>query len=370
MTIATEPLFLGARNARLKFWGMPRKPGDPKRVEGTFTVIGDEGDLVLDAFIGPQGEPGEPMAPWRIEWDSTITDPGDLPSVATMDESDDGRAWVIGTHLYVYVDALGVSGEYRSIDAGVPGPIGATPDVGASAELVRTTDPNDLTIEVVESGPSYAPNFHLKVPTAPLIGPVGPSTAIRLAPDYDNTVPPYEGQGIVWDDALEKYRPGDLSPMAVNMLTIPHVNFVNYSGSAGRILIASLDLPALDHAWYPDVTGHLRLARNVFSSVAVEVEVRIGDTGVGTGETADLCGLAPYDPVWALLDAVTVLNIMPHFSDAGNPARAVAPDAPAGRVPAGQAKTLYVFLHKTGGSGTYTFNNSLAQVRLFQVPVS
>jgi hypothetical protein len=363
-----QPWLIGGRTARLDFWGMPRTPGDPSIIAGTITEVDGQGDVVLDVFIGPKGDPGNPLPPWRIEWDSTIVNVGDLPAVAGLDESDDGRAWVIGTHLYVYVHELG---GYRSIDAGIQGPQGITPNIDASAELVVTTDPDDLVVPVTESGVSTHPNFKFHIPTAPLIGPPGPSTNIRGAPDYDNTIPPQDGQGVVWNDEKEKFEPGDLSPTSATMYTIPQSNFVAYSGSAGRQLIASLDVDALLYAWYPDVTGSVVIQRNFLSSAQVEVEVRIGDTGVGTGETAPLCGIGPFDPSWALLDSAAVANISPHFSDDANPSRAVSPGTAAGRVPAGQAKTIYVFLHKIGGTGTYAMPDSgVNQLRLLQFPVS
>lgn len=359
-----EPVHIGDADVRLGFWGIPRNIDDPPRAGGTFTVINGEGELTLDVFIGPKGDPGDPMPPWRIEWDSTVENIGDLPAVASLDESDNGRAWVIGTTLYVYVHDLG---GYRSLDAGIQGPTGLTPDVDMTAELVDS-DPDDTVITVVESGPTTAKNFHLQIPKEAIRGPVGPTTALRTAPDYDNTYPPLDGQGIVWDESSEKFKPGDLSPTAAKMYTIPHANFVDCSSSAGRSLIASMDIEAQAVAWYPDVIGHVRWKRWFLSSTQCEIEVRIGDTGVGTGETEPLCGLAPYDP--STLDAVTVAHIMPHFSDTGNPSRAVHPDLSTARVPAGQAKTIYVFIHKVGGVGGYEFTKDTAQLRLNLLPVS
>lgn len=357
-----EPTKIGDADVRLGFWGIARNPDDPPRSGGTFTVINGEGDLTLDVFIGPKGDPGEPLPPWRIEWDSTVENIGDLPNVSTLDESDNGRAWVIGTNLYIYVHDLG---GYRSIDAGIQGPTGITPDIDMTAELVEG---DDTTITVVESGPSTAKNFHLQVPMELIRGPEGPTTAIRTAPDYDNTYPPLDGQGIVWDEASERYKPGDLSPTAATMHTIPHSAFTDVSSSAGRSLVAQLDLDPLPYAWYPFVMGHLRWKRWFLSTTEIEVEIRIGDTGVGTGETEPLCGLGPYDP--ATLDAVTISNIMPHFSDTGNPTRSVSPDTSTARVPIGQGKTIYVFLHKSGGFGGYEFTKSTAQLTLLQLPVS
>lgn len=365
-----QPFKIGDRTVRLGFWGMPRQPDDPRRVAGTFTLIDGEGDVVLDAFIGPKGDPGEDMPPWTIEWDSTITDPGDLPDVETLGESDNGRAWVIGTTLYVYVHELG---DYRTLDAGIQGPRGLTPNITVTAEIVEAVDPDDTTGEAVvdESGTLDSPNFNIKIPG--LRGPVGPSTNVLGAPDVFGLFA--EGQIPVYSEdaggaGIEGFVAGDASPWAQKMYTIPHANFIDYSGSAGRQLIASLDVEAQDQAWYPDVIGHLRVQRGFLSSVQVEVEVRIGDTGVGTGDTAPLCGLGPWDPSFALLDAYNVVHILPHFSDTGSPVRAVAPDTGEARVPAGQAKTFYVFLHKTGGTGNYTFTNQDAQVRINLLPVS
>lgn len=366
-----DPLKIGDRDVRLGFWGQPRQQGDPRIINGTFTLIDGQGDVVLDVFEGPPGQPGVNAPIFRWQYDSTITNVGDLPNVAVLDESDNGRGWLIGTTWYVYVDAAGPDGEFREVDSGIPGIPGPVPNVSATASFRVTTDPNDRDIAVNESGDSLNPNFGFVFPTAALRGPVGPSTTIRLAPDYDNSTPPLDGQGVVWDEGLEKFRPGDLSPTAATMVTIPHIDFQEYSGSAGRQLIASRDLDALPYAWYPDVAGSTKITRNFLASCQVEIEVRIGPTGVGTGETAPLCGLGPYDPQWALLDATAVANIRPQFSDITNPGRAVAPDAAAGRVAAGDAMTVYVFTHKIGGSGTYTIPSDMVnQLRLLQFPVS
>lgn len=357
-----DPVHLGDVDVRLGFWGIARNPDDPPRVGGTFNLINGAGDLTLDVFIGPKGDPGEPMPPWRIQWDDTVENIGDLPNVATLDESDDGRAWVIGTNVYVYVHHLG---GYRSIDAGIPGPTGRTPDVSFSAKLVEG---NGTEIPVEPSGTELNPHFKLHIPMEMIRGPEGPPTSLRLAPDYDNTYPPLDGQGIVWDEESERFKPGDLSPTAATMITIPHSAFFDVSSSAGRSLICSYDLDPLPYAWYPDVLGHMRWRRWFLSTTECEIEVRIGDTGAGTGEIEELCGLGPYDP--STLDATTVANVMPHFSDTGFPTRSVAPDTATARVPIGVAKTLYVFIHKVGGYGGYEFTKNTAQLRLLQIPVS
>ncbi|MCV7358471.1 phage tail protein [Mycolicibacterium fluoranthenivorans] len=368
-----EPTFIGNADVRLGFWGMPRQAGDPRRVGGTFTVVNGEGELLLDVFIGPKGDPGEPMPVMDVQWDSSVATIGDLPDVTTLNESDNGRAWIIGTTWYVYVDKIGTDGTYKAVDAGIPGPRGITPDVNFTASFRETSDPDDDDINVTPAGTLVAPWFNIEFPSEKLRGPVGPSTILRGAPDYDNTLPPQDGQGIVWSDLLGKFKPGDLSPTAATMVTIPEANFTAYQGNAGRQLLASLDLDPLAYAWYPDVTGHLYWARyspNILSpsSAQVEIEVRIGITGASTGENEPLCGLGRYDP--STLDSLTVSHIHPHFSDTEDPTRAVGPDSGTGRVPAGQAMTLYVFGHKKGGTGSWKFTTPQSQVRLLQFPVS
>jgi hypothetical protein len=110
------------------------------------------------------------------------------------------------------------------------------------------------------------------------------------------------------------------------------------------------------------------LKKTLLSTAQLEVEVRIGD-GTGTGETDPLCGLAPYDPSTALFDQIAIAHILPHFSDTGSPMRSITPSSSVGRIPQGQAKTIYCFIHKSGGSGGYEFTNATAQLRIAVTPV-
>jgi hypothetical protein len=100
------------------------------------------------------------------------------------------------------------------------------------------------------------------------------------------------------------------------------------------------------------------------------VEVRIGETGTaGTGESSPLCALAPYDPSVALLDSITIAHVMPHFSDVSDPNRSITPESSAGRCKSGAAYTLFVFVHKLGGFGSWKFTNTDAQIRVDVCPV-
>jgi hypothetical protein len=365
MTVPAEPILIGSHSVLLKFFAMPRNADDPRRIEGTLTLVGPEGVLTLDALIGPQGNPGQPSPIIRPQWGSSVTEPDDLPDVSTLDWTDDGRAWFIAGQWHVYSDVIN---DYHVIEGSIPGPQGITPDISVSAEGIEAPDPVVYgPIEVVESGTSTSPNFHIKIPMVP--GPEGPASAIRLASDYDETDPPEDGASLVWDDDNEKWKPGQPTLFAPKKYTIPHTSFTAYNGSNGRRLLASLNIEPQDFDWYPDVIGHVATKRGPFSSAQVEMEVRIGITNASTGEQEPLCGLGPYDPSVALLDSVTQIHILPHFSDPGFPGRALSPDSEEGRCLEGVAYTVYVFGHRKGGSGNWEALVHDAQLRLNIEPV-
>lgn len=358
-----EPVFAGRFLTEMEWWLQPTEPGAPRRIVGTATVVDGAAVLLTDAIVGPQGEPGEPADIIRREYG--ITDPGDLPSVGTLDESDYGRAWYIGGQWYVFDH-----GSYHIIQGSIPGPPGTTPLLSMSAEVVEQPESGPIgEIEVDPSGPSTEPHFHLKIPGIP--GPEGPAASIENALDYDDDGTPAEVGDFLVKKTETTWGPGAPTFYTPKKFTIPHNSFIAHSGSEPRFLIASLNLPVFQHDFYVDVNGHIKWQRaNIFSSVQCEVEVRIGITGASTGEVEDLCGLAPYDPSIALLDSATIANIFPHYSDPGNPDRAVTPDTLAGRYNAGDAYTIYVFMHKIGGSGSYVYQKDYtSQVRVNVEPV-
>jgi hypothetical protein len=362
MTIAVEPIYIGGQAVFVKFYTYQRNPGEPTRIEGTFTLMAGEGTLTLDALVGPRGLPGVPAPIMRPQYDSPITDVDDLPDPDTLDDSDNGRGWYIDGMWYVWQN-----GEYHTVQGSIPGPPGITPDISVTAELVDKGSPPVFgPIDVEESGTTAAPNFNIKVPAVP--GPEGPAGAIEAAADYDDFGEPSDIGDFLVKKSATKWGPGTPNLIAPTMYTIPEADFIAHNGSEGRFLIASRSVPAQDVDYYPDVLGHVRLKKTNLSTAQLEVEVRIGD-GTGTGETDPLCGLAPYDPSTAFVDQIAIANIFTHFSDDGNPLRSVSPDTSVGRVLAGQAKTFYVFVHKVGGSGGYEFTTPTAHLRIFLCPV-
>lgn len=79
---------------------MVRNPGDPPGIGGTFTLLGPDGVVTLEAIKGDKGDPGTPGK--AVIWqDSSITDPADLPT--NLDETDTNRAWWINNMAHVWI---------------------------------------------------------------------------------------------------------------------------------------------------------------------------------------------------------------------------------------------------------------------------
>jgi hypothetical protein len=358
----TEPVLAAQVMARLEWWLLPQEPGDPRRVVGTATIVDGEAILLTDAIVGPQGIPGEPADIIRREYG--ITDPGDLPSVEILDESDNGRGWYIDGQWHVYDH-----GSYHILQGSIQGPPGTTPILTMSAEQIEAPVEGPIgEIDVDPSGSSTEPHFHLKIPGIP--GPEGPASAIELASDYDDDGTPAEAGDFLVKKTVG-WGPGTPTLLVPRKYTIPHNNFIAHTGSEPRFLIATQNIDAQDTDWYPDVIGRVKWwKQNILSSVQMEVEVRIGVTGASTGEGEPLCGLAAYDPGIAILDTAVLAYILPQFSTTADPDRAVAPDAGVGACLAGELYTVYVFMHKVGGSGNYSVTNDpTAQLRINVEPI-
>ena len=258
MTVPAEPILIGNRSVFLKFYAMPRNAGDPRRIEGTFTLVGQDGVLTLDALVGPKGEPGVPSPIIRPEWGSPVKVFADLPNIGTLDASDDGRAWYLSDGTWaVYAHR---QGQYEIVQGSIPGPVGATPDISVTAEAIPALGAVYGPIDVTETGTSTNPNFHIKIPAVP--GPEGPASAIERASDYDLATPSSPGDFLV-KLPNDKWGPGQPTYFVPRKYSIPHNQFIDHNGGEARFLIASLVIPAQPHDWYPDVCGHMRLKRGL-----------------------------------------------------------------------------------------------------------
>jgi hypothetical protein len=360
VTIATEPIFIGNRYVNIKFYAMPRNPGDPQMIAGTLTLMPDEAALTLDALIGPQGPRGTTSPFWRPEWQSTITDPADLPD--TLLDADAGRAWYIAGYWHIWD-----GDNWQVLLGAIPGPPGPTPNISMTAEQVVMSGGSPYgTVVVQEGGTDENPSFHLLIPGIP--GPQGDNSRISESLDFQGE--PLDGQTILWNATDERWEPGDPSQQAVTYLTIPEAAFgPGGTFSAARTVIAAPQIAAQPVAYTPKVGGHLYWKRASLSTAQVMVEVRMLDAGsTDAPETGQLVGKALYTP-WTA-DFETIAQIRDHWSDASDPSRSVGPESAVGRVPKDVAKDFYVMLVRTSGVGGYVYSPANSQLSFELIPVN
>lgn len=367
MGINTEPIFLGERVIRALFYAAVRNPGDPQAIIGTFTLLPGEENIVLDAIKGDKGEKGDPSPYWRPQWDSTIALVSDLPM--SLDDADEGKAWYIDGYWHIW-DGNG----WRILLGAIPGPPGPTPNMTITARGVAPpsggiTYPVDLV--VTDSGTTLEPHFQIDVPLIP--GPQGDNARILEADDFVGPIT--DGQALVYDSTLAGgaggIRGGAADVGRVRMFSIPEGSF----GPAGTFssawnVVATIIVPGLEEAYYPSVDGHLRWKRSgLFNSAQVEVQVRCLPQGsTDSPETGQLVGRALYDP--STLDAETIAHIREHWSDTGNPSRAIGPESSVGRIPAGQDMVYYVLIYRMGGFGSVAYATPGSHLSLKLFPVS
>lgn len=370
--IPTEPLFVGERFIRVLFYIAPRNPGDPQTIVGTFTLMPGEDNIVLDAIKGEKGDKGDPAPFWRPEWNSTISNKADLPpsnGPGKLTAADAGRAWYIDGYWNIWTGT-----GYREILGAIPGPAGPTPDVSFTFRGTEAPVPINypMQLNVAEGGTTLNPHFTVDVPL--IVGPEGPSTRLLDAPDVYG--PFQEGQGIAFSamaGGIGKagFIPSDNSPWAAKMFSIPEYSF-GPSGTFGQAvnIIATMIIPGQAQAYYPNFDGHIRWKRDgIFNNAQWEVEVRALPQGSqNSPSTGQLCARALYDP--STLDFETIAHIREHWSDDGNPSRAVAPDTATGRVAAGQAMVYYVLLRRMGGNGGVVYNPNASHLAVKLFPVS
>lgn len=374
MTIPAQPLYLGARYVQMKFYAAPRNPGDPSTIIGTLTLMPDEDVLVLDALKGDKGDQGDPAPFWQPQWDSTITNVVDLDGLQ-LGAQDAGQAWYISGYWFVWTGT-----DWATYLGSIPGPPGPTPVISMTAEqiLAPTSGPYG-TIEVDEGGTAEAPTYHLKVPG--IIGPKGDNSRILESEDYFN--PPggiLDDQTLIFkSDAggtgIGGFIPGSPDEFPMSWYTFPESVFGpagTYSATYQPVLTTTI--PAQDKDYYPCVMGHLQWGRQTFfglfeiSSAQLEVQVRYLPSGsADSPETGQLIGRALYNP--STLDTITNAHILPHFSDAANPSRAVAPNSMVGRILSGQAVTISVILVLAGGTGSYVYSTPGSHLSYQMFPV-
>ncbi|CQD07314.1 bacteriophage minor tail subunit [Mycolicibacterium conceptionense] len=346
-------VYLGSVLTKVHLWGMISDLDTPSGMAvGSFEILGDDGAIVMDALVGPQGTPGQNAPIVDMQWDSIDT-PEDLPDNLTDEPVDVGKAWWIGNQVYVWD-----GDQYRVKAMGTQGPPGPVPNIAPSVQLLDPDDPDlESTIEV--SGTAANPGWLLKL-KAPR-GPRGLNATIRDATDYDDTSAPEIGEAIVWNGTnFQAQSIGNIMP---RFFTVPEANFTSFTGMTTRQQIASFVIPPQEFNWVPMVQGHIRAVGAEADSdpLILGCEVRVGHPTTG-----QLIGRG-------FGNSSTWTTIVPHVSMPSAQSDAITPTNGMAVVPAyatGQAATVYVNLFNDGIGGVYIFNKKNAQISVLCIPVS
>ena len=353
MTAPGSTPYLGSVLARLHFWGIVSDLDTPGGVQGTFELADQDGAVTLDALVGPQGPAGENAPIVKMQYQSSIDDPADLPDNLTDDPIDIGKAWWVGNIVYLW------DGEhYVQKQMGTQGPPGPLPNITPVVQLLDPDNPA-LQSEIVVSGTTANPTWLLKLKSPR--GPKGDNATIRDATDYDDSTPPAAGQVIAWNGT--DYAPADSNLLVPRFYTVPQAAFSNFTGMATRQTIGTFLLPPMPFDYVPIVWGHLRAVGAEIDSdpFIIGSEVRIGD-----GSAGELVGRG-------FGNVSTWTTIVPHASMPTAPTDSITPDNGVGVIPAyatGSASTLFINLYNDGLAGVYTFNKNNAQLSVLCLPVS
>lgn len=345
--------YLGSILAKLHFWGVVSDLDVPGGVTGTFELADQDGAVTLDALVGPQGPAGENAPIVKMQYQSSIDDPADLPDNLTDDPIDIGKAWWVGNIVYLW------DGEhYVQKQMGTQGPPGPLPNITPTVQLLDPDNPS-LSSEIVVSGTAANPTWLLKL-KAPR-GPQGDNATIRDATDYDDSVAPAAGQVIAWNGT--DYAPADANTLVPRFFTVPESAFTNFTGLATRQTIGTFPIPPMPFDFVPIVQGHIKAVGAELDAdpFIIGCEVRIGNNTSG-----ELVGRG-------FGNISTWTTIVPHASTPTNPNNAISPDNGVGVIPAyttGTDATLYINLFNDGVAGVYQFSKNNAQLSILCLPVS
>lgn len=354
--IPGDPVYLGSFLTNTHWYGVVGDGDTPAMQVATMEAVNNDAVIALDALKGDTGPKGEPADIVQMQYDSDIDNPADLPTASAANGfdrpltlADAGYAFWIGNLVYMWTGT-----HYIAKQMGSKGEPGETPHVTFTFERVAPGTGTTYT----QSGTSLNPVVHVKVD--PPAGPQGPASSIVLAADYDNTLPPANGQVVTWNSTKNKWEPSDFAAKHPRLYSVPQGAFSNFTGATKRHTILSYQLEAQDYAYVPYVNGHIK-AYGIESDadpLTIGVEVRLGDPTSGT-----LIGRG-------FGNSSNWTTIFPHFSEPGNPTAAVSPDNGVAQVNAGEVATININLYNDGFlGGIYIFNKSNgAQLTILTVP--
>jgi hypothetical protein len=351
-----QTAFLGTILAGLQFFGYASDVSTPALIGGSFDLSATDGELNLDALVGPQGPPGQPFVPIQPQFGEDFTSSDQLPDNLLDIPLDIGKTFFIGNNVFVWD---GTSYQTKQMGTqGIPGPV---PQITATVEVVS---PETNVTDVIQSGTALNPGLEFQLAVPP--GPPGPSAAIEDATDYDTGIVPGDGDVLMFDGSV--WSPSPLSFLIPQCYSIPEGSFVDTVSldiGDAPIQIASFNVPPQAFPWKPIVFGHV-FAIGVDLTLSIGAQVTLGAQAIAEqGGTGILIGRGFGNIAsWA--------NISPHFSTPDSTSNAITSGNSVDFVPAfhtGTQGTIFVSLVADGDLGAILYNNTNSQLFIMAVPV-
>jgi hypothetical protein len=341
-------------------------PDVPNQYSADMKVMGDAGDMSLEAVMGEVGPDGQATFALRLATDlgyPPIGNPVDLPELDDstqhiglywlMDELDD-QGHILAEWCYVWWGSY-----YRQIMMGVQGQPGAMPQV----EPVITLIPPDQPPKIDTSGSALYPSWEYMVP-APF-GPPGAVAPLYGFADVDevNTVAePLNVLAFTGDytaDGAPQFSPFDIEQYLPRTYSVPESAFNGFNGVAQQANIGYFEVPAQPFPWTPMVWGHV--GGDGFSLSAdplmIGCQVLLND-GVSGQQIARGIG-----------STLGVVNVVPHYSTAANTNANITPYNQMALIPANTGATLFFNLWNDGQLGIYLFTPTDAQMFVMALPM-
>lgn len=344
---------------RASWYGIVSDADTPQGMSATLEAVSSDAVITTDVLVGPKGDPGEPAPIIDLQWPA-VDQEADI-ATGGLGLGDKGKAWWVSNAALVYV---WTGTDLQAVQPGPAGPTGLSPLITPTTSVIPLDDRvgpdsegNDIDSNVDVSGTSLLPHYHFNL-AAPQ-GPVGPSTNINGAPDFDDSTAPVDGQTMVWNESIQKWQPSDFTAKHPRLYSVPEAAFTSFTGLAQRQSILAYNVPAQAYDWTPYVSGHIKAVGIELDTTPLQIgiEVRLGDATTG-----QLIGRAfGNNSNWSTL--------APHWSTSSDPTAAVSPDNGVAVVSAGDIGKIYVNLFNDGLLGAYIFNNTGAQLAILVVPV-
>jgi len=359
-----EQVYLGTFLVNTHVYGVVTPPDTPDQFSATFEIMGDQGTLMTNALVGPQGPAGTHAFALRLQLDN-IDDPANLPQTLLNNSADIGKYWmiddvdsegnIIGSSAYIWYGT-----SWRRMMIGTPGPPGLVPIISPQVELLDPYGVEETSVQV--SGTTLTPSWLMKLKVPP--GPVGPSANLASSPDVDFiTAEPESGQFLMFNGT--KWVPADLLQTVPTAYSVPEAAYTAFSGLSQRATVGAFSVPPQPFPWVPIVWGTIVGVAGLELSttpLTIGAEVRLGDPVSGT-----LVGRG-------FGNSFGEVNLLPHFSSPSLPSLALTPTNNLGRVPANHSNvgqgTVYINLYNDGVAGVYVFSPENAQLLVFCLPLT